>query len=197
MNVQSIDQTGLMIPIRVNDKFFSKTGMYELICGEGRLIAHRRLGRKEISAEIVTCTRRRALLESLIENIARTKPRTMDFARELKRMKDDGVDLAQIARICCRSEEYVRQYIRLVEKGEERLILGVERGIIPISFATLVASTEDSNVQGVLLDAFDQGIVSSRNFAQVRGIINARIDRRHDKNGRGNGNRRANSRSRA
>src|SRR5579872_6118493 len=63
MNVQSIDHTGLMMPIRVNDKFLSKTEMYELICGEGRLIAHRRLGRAEINAEIVTCTRRQAHLD--------------------------------------------------------------------------------------------------------------------------------------
>ena len=47
MNVESIDHVGLMKPIRVNDKFLERTGMYELICGEGRLLAHQRLGRDD------------------------------------------------------------------------------------------------------------------------------------------------------
>lgn len=184
MNVQSIDQTGLLMPIRVNDKFLSTTGLYELICGEGRLIAHKQLGKDKIAAEIVTCTRREAYLQSLVENIARTKPGTMDFARELKRLKDEGWDFPEIARVSCKSVEYVRQFVRLVEQGEERLIKGVEQGIIPISFAVHVAFTDDANVQNVLLDAFDQGVVATHNFAQVRRIINARFDRRHRGNGR-------------
>ena len=34
MNVESIDQVGLLKPIRVNDKFVRRSGMYELICGQ-------------------------------------------------------------------------------------------------------------------------------------------------------------------
>jgi ParB family chromosome partitioning protein len=37
MNVESIDHVGLLKPVRVNDKFVDRTGLYELICGEGRL----------------------------------------------------------------------------------------------------------------------------------------------------------------
>jgi ParB family chromosome partitioning protein len=69
MNVQSIDQVGLLKPIRVNSRFVSKTGFYELICGEGRLIAHQPLGAKEIKAEVVSVSRKEAYLQSLIENI--------------------------------------------------------------------------------------------------------------------------------
>ena len=57
MNVESIDSVGLMKPIRVNDKFLESSGKYELICGEGRLLAHKQLGKKEVLAEVVTCTR--------------------------------------------------------------------------------------------------------------------------------------------
>jgi HK97 family phage major capsid protein len=48
-------------------------------------------------AEVVTCTRKEALLQSLIENIARTKPGSMDFARELKRLHDEGLEYKQSA----------------------------------------------------------------------------------------------------
>ncbi|MCY2924919.1 MAG: ParB N-terminal domain-containing protein, partial [Planctomycetota bacterium] len=73
LNVQSIDAIGQIKDIRVNDKFLAKDGFYELICGEGRLIAAQRLGKTHIRAEIVTCTRKQAYLESLVENLARTR----------------------------------------------------------------------------------------------------------------------------
>jgi ParB family transcriptional regulator, chromosome partitioning protein len=174
MNVESIESVGLMKPIRVNDKFLETTGHYELICGEGRLLAHQQLGKANVMAEVVTCTRKEALLQSLIENIARTKPESMDFARELKRLHDEGLDYKQISKIACKGEEYIRNYIRLVEQGEERLIQGVESGIFPIKFAIQVASTEDSQIQGVLMDAFAEGLVTTNNFGQARRIIAAR-----------------------
>lgn len=184
LNIQSINTVGQIKDIRVNDKFLAKEGFYELICGEGRLIAHKRLGKTHIRAEIVTCSRKQAYLESLVENLARTRPGTMYFARELKSLRDEGWDYEQIAKIACRSVEYIRQYIRLVENGEDRLIQGVEQDIFPISFAVLVAQADDSTIQNVLMDAFDQGIVNGNNFARARAIISARLDGRKRK---GNG----------
>ena len=148
--------------------------MYELVCGEGRLLAHQRLGRATVTAEVVTCTRKEAYLQSLVENIARTRPGSMEFARELKRLHDEGWDYAQIARVACKSEGYIRDYIRLVEQGEDRLIQGVEQGVFPISFARQVASADNGQIQNVLMDAFDAGIVTTVNFAQARRIIVAR-----------------------
>lgn len=181
MNVQSIDAIGQIKDIRVNDKFLAKDGFYELICGEGRLIAHQRLGRTHIRAEIVTCSRKQAFIESLVENLARTRPGTMYFARELKALHDEGWDFEQIAKVACRCTEYIRQYIRLVENGEDRLIQGVEQEVFPISFAILVAQTDSATIQNVLMDAFDQGIVNGHNFARARTIINARFGARGHK----------------
>src|ERR1035437_3974737 len=72
-NVQSIANNGQLKDIRVNDKFLDKDGVYELIFGEGRMIAHQRLGKTHIRAEVVTCTRKQAYLESLVENLARSR----------------------------------------------------------------------------------------------------------------------------
>ena len=183
LNVQSIEAIGLIKDIRVNDKFLAKDGWYELICGEGRLIAHQRMGKTHIRAEVVTCTRKQAYLESLVENLARSRPATMDFAREIKRLHDEGWELERIAKVACRSVEYTRQYIRLVENGEERLIQGVEQGVFPISFAILVAQADEASIQNVLMDAFDQGVVNCSNFAKARAIIASRINPRKRKNG--------------
>jgi len=185
LNVQSIEANGQLKDIRVNDKFVAKDGFYELICGEGRLIAQKRLGKTHIRAEVVTCTRKQAYLESLVENLARSRPGTMEFALELKNLHDERWEYEQIAKVACRSEEYVRQYIRLVENGEERLIHGVEQGIFPISFAILVAQSDDASIQNVLMDAFDQGIVNCQNFAKARAIIAARTDHRKRRGSRG------------
>lgn len=174
MNIESIDNTGLLKPIRVNDKFLERNGVYELICGEGRLLAHQKLGRETVMAEVVTCTRKEAYLQSLVENIARTKPDSLDFARELKRLHDEGWDYKRISQVACRTEGYIKEYIRLVEQGEDRLIRGVEQGVFPIKFATLVASSDDSQIQNVLMDAFDEGIVTTTNFAQARKIVTSR-----------------------
>ncbi len=181
LNVQSIETNGQLKDIRVNDKFLSRSGFYELICGEGRLIAHQRLGKTHIRAEVVTCTRKQAYLESLVENLARSRPATMEFARELKNLHDEGWTYEQIAPVACRSLEYVRHYIDLVEKGEERLIQGVEQGVFPISFAVLVAGSEDAAIQNVLMDAFDRGIVNCENFSKARAIIRSRMDPRNRK----------------
>jgi ParB family chromosome partitioning protein len=183
LNVQSIDANGQIKDIRVNDKFLAKDGIYELICGEGRLIAQKRLGKTHIRAEVVTCSRKQSFLESLVENLARSRPGTMEFARELKNLRDEGWEFEKIAKVACRSLEYVRQYVRLVEYGEERLIQGVEQNVFPISFAVLVAHSDDANIQNVLMDAFDQGIVNGSNFARACAIIKARSDQRKRKSG--------------
>lgn len=183
MNVTSIHELGLMKPIRVNDKFLEKTGFYELICGEGRLLAHKELGRERVLAEVVTCTRKEAYLQSLVENIARTKPGTMDFARELKQLHDEGWEYVKIARVACKSPEYIRQYIRLIEQGEERLIQGVEQGIFPITFALQVSCSDSTQLQHLLMDAFDQGIVTTANFGQARRLITQQANQHKGRRG--------------
>lgn len=176
-NIRSIDEVGLLTPIVVNERYYKKTGYYDLVCGEGRFLAYKELGRQEILAEIISCDRKQALLRSLVENIARVPPGTMWFALEVKRMFDSGYSYEQISKITGNSVIYIRKYICLVEQGEERLIKGVEDGIFPISFAVQVAQSDSSSIQNLLMDAFDNGIVNSSNLTTVRNIIALRLKR--------------------
>ena len=84
--VRSIAAVGMLQPIKVNRRNLAKTQCYELICGEGRCLACRKLGHSTICAEVVDCDEERAYIESLVENMARIAPGTMAYARELKRM---------------------------------------------------------------------------------------------------------------
>jgi ParB family chromosome partitioning protein len=176
-NVKSIETVGLLKPVLVNERFLPTSGNYELVCGEGRLLAHRRLGKPQIAAEVIDCDRKYAYLISLIENIARVPPRTIWFAREIKRLRDAGMTYPEISRIVGKSEAMVAGYVSLVEKGEERLLRGVEQGIFSITFALQVAESDQAQIQNLLMDAFDQGMVTSANLRRVRKIIEERTSR--------------------
>ena len=177
-NARSIESVGLLKPIVVNEHYFEKSGKYELVCGEGRLNAHKRLKKLEIDAEIVDVDRKQALLMSLIENMARVPPGTMWFAKEVVRMKNAGMPLKEIALILGRSDSFVSTYINLAERGEDRLIRGVEQGVFPMTFAYRVAEAGDADIQNILMDAFDANVVTSANFTQIKRIINMRASHR-------------------
>lgn len=115
-----------------------------------------------------------ALLYSLVENMARVPPGTMWFAHELKRMRDEGWSLKNIAQVAGCTPEWVQGYLHLVEWGEERLISGVERGVFPVSFAIKVAEAGESDMQNILMDAYDEGIVGVKNLPAVKKIIETR-----------------------
>lgn len=177
-NVKSIGAIGLLKPIVVNAKFLDRSGKYELVCGEGRLLAHRRLGKTEIEAEVVNVDRKQAHLMSLVENIARVPPGTMWFANEVRRMHDAGVSITEIARIIGKSDSYVAAYVRLARDGEDRLIRGVEKGLFSMTFALRVVEADSPEMQHILMDAYDSDLITTSSFTQVKKILGARMDRR-------------------
>ncbi len=177
LNIRSIKDVGLLKPILVNERFTPETGTFELVCGEGRLTAHRRLEKPEIAAEIIDCDPKEAYLISLLENIARVPAGTMWFAHEVKRMRDAGMELSEISRIVGKSESYIAMHITLVERGEERLLQGVEEGRFPITLALRIAESDEAQVRGLLMDAYDTGLVTTGNLRPVREVIEDRLKR--------------------
>lgn len=176
-NVRSINDVGLYKPILVNKRNFESTGLYDLICGEGRLLAHIELGRTHISADVWDIDERQAQLMTLGENIARTPPQTIEFARALKEMRDHGMSWRDLAAITGKGQDYVQKYVGLVEQGEERLVKGVEDGVFSLNFAMCVAQSTDRSIQHLLMDAFDSGIVNTTNLPRVRKIIEDRLEK--------------------
>mgnify|MGYP006281050257 CR=1 FL=1 len=176
-NVRSINDVGLYKPILLNKRNLAATGLYDLICGEGRLLAHIELGKTHITADVWDIDERQAHLMTLGENIARTPPQTIEFARALKEMHDHGMDWKQLSAITGKGEEYVRNYVRLIEQGEERLVKGVEDGVFSLNFAMCVAQSTDRSIQHLLMDAFDSGVVNTTNLPRVRKIIEDRVEK--------------------
>jgi len=176
-NVRSIGEVGLYKPILVNKRNFDSTGLYDLICGEGRLLAHIELGKTHIVADVWDIDERQAHLMTLGENIARTPPQTIEFARALKEMRDYGMDWKDLSAITGKCREYLSAYVRLVEQGEERLVKGVEDGVFSLSFAMNVAQSNDRSIQHLLMDAFDNGVVNATNLPRIRKIIEDRVEK--------------------
>ena len=106
-NVRSIDEVGLYKPILVNKRHFEETNMYDLICGEGRLLAHKQLGKTHIQADVCDVDDAQAHLMTLGENIARTPPQTIDFARALKEMRDHGMSWQELTAITGKGQPYL------------------------------------------------------------------------------------------
>jgi ParB family chromosome partitioning protein len=176
-NVRSINEVGLYKPIMVNRRNLPSTGLYDLICGQGRLQAHIQLRKTHIAADVLDIDESRAHLMTLGENIARTPPQTIEFARALKEMRDYGIDWKELSAITGKPVEYLRNYIRLIEQGEERLVKGVEDGVFGLVFAMSVAQSTDRSIQHLLMDAFDNGIVNTTNLPRIRKIIEDRVEK--------------------
>ncbi len=176
-NVRSINDVGLYKPILVNKRNLAATGKYDLVCGQGRLEAHIELGKTHIAADVMDVDVRQAHLMTLGENIARTPPQTIEYARALKEMRDHGMSWRELSAIAGKTENYLKDYIQMIEQGEERLIKGVEEGTFSLNFAIRVAQSPERSIQHLLMDAFDNGVVTPRNLPRVRKIIEDRLSK--------------------
>jgi len=113
-------------------------------------------------------------LMSLVENLARRQHVNIEIVREIGKLKERGYKPAEIAKKTDMHPEYVRGIIRLLERGEERLIIAVEKGQIPISMAVEISATDDENTQLALLSAYESKKLRGRALISVRRLIEQR-----------------------
>ena len=172
--VRSIKEVGLQKPILVNARNFKKKGVYELVCGEGRLEAHKQLGKTYIEAEIINADDEYTLLAGLAENLTRSKKDVIDFARRILEMHRRGMSYSDLARITGKSSTTIADYIGLMEKGEECLIRAIEEERISISFAMEVIENPEKEVQKFLMEARLNGDISNRDLGCITKILKDR-----------------------
>lgn len=170
--VESIRAVGLKRPITVR-RSPSGTG-YELVCGQGRMEAFEKLGQSEIPAMIIDASRDECFVMSLVENMARRNLSPLDLIREVGALRARGYSQAEIAKKVGFSPEYVSTICLLLERGEERLIDAVERGIIPHSIAAEIARAADTDVQRALTEAYETGQLPGQQVLAIRRIVDER-----------------------
>jgi ParB family chromosome partitioning protein len=172
--VESIALVGLKRPITVTRREQGAETFYDLVCGQGRLEACRTLGYGEVPALIVTADQEDCLVSSLVENCARRQHRALDLLQDIAAMGERGYSIEEIGRKTGLSYEYVSGVIRLLRKGEERLLRAVESGSIPITVAVDIADADDSEVQAALQSAYEQNLLRGRKLVAARRLVEVR-----------------------
>ncbi|WP_066793468.1 plasmid partitioning protein RepB C-terminal domain-containing protein [Sphingomonas soli] len=170
--VESIRAVGLKRPITVRRA--PSGDSYELICGQGRMEAFIKLGQTEIPAMIIEASREECFVMSLVENLARRNLSPLELIREIGALRERGYSHAEIARKVGFSPEYVWTINLLLEKGEDRLLDAVERGVIPHSVAAEIARADDADVQRALTEAYETGQLSGQQVLAIRRIVDER-----------------------
>lgn len=172
--VANIEQLGLKRPITVTRRVDPDGPRYDLVCGQGRLEAYQALGQQEIPALVVDADVEDCLVMSLVENCARRRHRAIDLLHDIEGLKHRGYKEAEIARKTDLSVDYVRDVIRLLEKGEHRLLRAVESGQVPVSVAVEIADTDDAGTQRALQQAYEKNLLRGRKLLIARRIVEQR-----------------------
>lgn len=172
--VASIKALGLKKPITVLRRGKPSDASYVLVCGQGRVEAFRALGQQTIPAIILDTSEEEAFVRSLVENIARRQPRTVEQLETIRTLHQRGYEPAAIARKTALDLTWIRGVLTLLEQGEERLLTAVEDNRIPITTAIAIADTEDSAVQNVLQSAYESGALRGRKLLAARRVIESR-----------------------
>jgi ParB family chromosome partitioning protein len=172
--IANIAEVGLKKPITVTRRDGPDGARYDLVCGQGRLEAYQALGQREIPALVVDATSEDCLVMSLVENFARRQHRAIDLLHDIEGMKERGYNDVAIARKTGLTIEYVRGVLRLLNKGEHRLLRAVEAGQIPVSIAVEIAGAKDEDMQNVLQQAYEKKLLRGNKLIAARRLIEQR-----------------------
>jgi ParB family chromosome partitioning protein len=168
--IASIRLLGLKKPISVTPR----GDRYLLICGQGRVEAFRALGQRSIPALVVPASEEDAFVRSLVENIARRQPRTVEQLESIRALQQRGYDPQTIARKTGLDANWIKGVLTLLERGEERLLIAVEDQRIPITTAIAIAGAGGEEVQQVLQAAYESGELRGRKLLAARRLIEVR-----------------------
>ena len=174
LNIKTI---GLKKPITVSPrKGADGTVRYNLVCGEGRIRAFKELGETLIPAIVIDVSDEDAFIMSLAENIARIKRRPLEVLAGIQQLQEKGYSTKEIAEKTGLNSSYVHGILTLLQQGEERLLIAVEKGRIPLTAALNIAGAgeDDKAVQVALQDAYETGKLRGKKLHDVRRIIDSR-----------------------
>jgi ParB family chromosome partitioning protein len=175
--VGNIKSIGLKKPITVTPrKDAAGQDRYLLICGEGRLKAYKALAEKTIPAMVVQVSDEDAFIMSLAENIARRQARTLELLSGIEQLQEQGYDKKTIAKKTGLSTDYIHGILQLLKNGDERLLIAVESGRIPLNAALHIAGagSADKDVQVALQEAYENGQLRGNHLLNARKVIEKR-----------------------
>lgn len=170
----NIAELGLKKPITVTRRGSADDVRFDLVCGQGRLEAYQALGQQEIPAFVVEADTEDCLVMSLVENLARRQHRAIDLLHDIEGLKKRGYTDSVIAQKTDLTVEYVKGVLRLLHKGEHRLLRAVESGQIPVSIAVDIAGANDTEMQIVLQQAYEKKLLRGSKLIAARRLVEQR-----------------------
>lgn len=145
---KNIDAVGLKKPITVRILKNDCDGYkYALICGQGRLESLKKLNQDTIPAIIKNVDEKIGHVMSLVENVARRRPRSTELFDRVKDLKNMGLSDHDIGKRIGYSTQWVNNVTMLLEKGEKKLLGAFESGHIPLSIAVTIARSSNEEIQ--------------------------------------------------
>lgn len=173
--VDSIRKVGLKQPIKVSrTRGADGEVAYNLVCGQGRMEAFQALEQTEIPAIVTDLSEEDSLVSGLVENVARSKPRPGDLFRAIGDLVGRGYSDAKIGAKIGYSATHVGRIRRLLKAGEERLLIAVETGKMPLGVAVAIAKAEDGGAQDVLDKAYKGGELTLSQMPRAKSAIEYR-----------------------
>ena len=175
--VVNIKHVGLKKPITVTAREAPDgSSRYLLVCGEGRLKAFTALGETKIPALVIDVSDEDAFIMSLAENIARRQCRPLELLVGIEQLREKGYNTKAIATKTGLTQTYVQGILTLLQQGEQRLIVAVERGEIPLNAAIAIvgAGDDDKAIQNALQEAYEAGTLRGKNLLDARKVIERR-----------------------
>jgi ParB family chromosome partitioning protein len=173
----NIQKVGLKKPVTVTPRLGSDgKERYLLVCGEGRLNAFQALGEVTIPALVMDLDIEDAFIISLAENIARRQYRPLEILSSIKRLSDQGYKSTVISNKTGLDRSYVTGVLKLLEQGEERLLVAVETGRVPLNAALDIveAGDDDKAMQAAMQEAYESGRLRGRQLMATRRVIERR-----------------------
>lgn len=173
--VENIEKIGLKRPITVTERANDGgEAAFDLVCGQGRLEAYQILGMARIPCIVIAADEEDCMVMSLVENIARRQHQAVELMREIENLHQRGYNDTEVADKLGVTASWVNMILGLLERGEERLLAAVEKGIIPVSLAVTIAKSDDAGIQEALADAYTHGVVKGKKLAILRKILDQR-----------------------
>jgi ParB family chromosome partitioning protein len=175
--VSNIKSIGLKKPIVVTPRQAAgDEERYLLVCGEGRMKAFKALGETTIPALVVAVSDEDAFIMSLTENIARRQWRPLELLAGIEQLRERGYTPKQIATKTGLTLSYVQGIVTLIQRGEQRLLVAVEKGDVPLNAALAIVSAgdDDKAVQAALQDAYEAGTLRGRRLIDARRALERR-----------------------
>ena len=160
----SISRDGQWNPIIVRPR---ADGKYDLIAGECRLRAIKKLRISTIKATILNVDDDEAYLLALKTNLMRQNLNPIEEAIGIERLLRRGWSKYKIARYLNKSLTWINYRLKLIKKGSKNLHRALLSGLLPLTYAVELANLPKT-LQGV---AVDKVIKDRLNLNEVKTLV--------------------------